>query len=206
MSTNPAIRCVAAVGSMLFALVSPSWGLDGVESDDASTAVIAGAPPEGGACCYSLPPNKFNVCEEGLTIDECNARRQPAFFHPNLTCPQTGCNSGACCQPYTGPECWYIPGWECFDVRGDFFEGLQCDEIECPPLGSCCFSATGECVDDLLRAECPFPSASWHETATCAEIECEWAAIPTTSTWGLAILTLLLLAVSKAMPVMRRAA
>jgi endonuclease/exonuclease/phosphatase family metal-dependent hydrolase len=58
------------------------------------------------------------------------------------------------------------------------------------PAGSCC-QPGGTCVDGVLEGNCANASANWQEGADCSDTVC--ISIPTVSTWGLAVMSGLLL-------------
>lgn len=61
--------------------------------------------------------------------------------------------------------------------------------------GACCNYSTGDCVDNVLEADCP-PGSTFNRGLNCANLDCH-ATIPTVSEWGLVIMALLLLTCGK---------
>jgi len=60
--------------------------------------------------------------------------------------------------------------------------------------GACCDGDPfAPCTEDTIPSQCECASCTWRPFRTCAEIECAPISIPTTSGWGVAILTLLLI-------------
>jgi hypothetical protein len=63
-----------------------------------------------------------------------------------------------------------------------------------PIHGACCDrDPFGACRDDVTEANCSCAQCEWLEDEVCANVECSPEAIPTTSQWGVAVLTLLML-------------
>jgi len=78
---------------------------------------------------------------------------------------------------------------------------------ECEILGACCdHEAFSGCTDGMTRAQCVCPRCEWHEGAVCAEVSCSVDLIPALDTWGLLILSLLLLIGAKTLFAHRPAA
>jgi len=65
---------------------------------------------------------------------------------------------------------------------------------ECEITGACCdHEAFSGCTDGLTQAQCVCPRCEWYEGAACAEMSCSVEFIPALDTWGLVVLSLLLL-------------
>lgn len=154
-----------------------------------------------GQCCFGLGmPDEG--CVDGVLRSECDAEPGPFVFTPEERCLPEGpecAHVGACCDTLAG-ECEddKLEG-DCQGMHRVWSSGVTCPEVPCAPdLGACCNHAPfGSCTDDAALSDCGCTSCTWHKLQNCAEIECAQTSIPTTSEWGLAIMTLLLLKVAK---------
>lgn len=169
-----------------------------------ATSVTAIGPPPEGACC--LPDDLCEVTDEM----DCSARG--GEFTAEAACGDIGacCFNGSCselaefCCASTGGELSDLPTCEA-DLDGDGVDGVCGDA--CP--GDMAKLEPGVCGCGISDADADFDSVS-----DCQDVcpgqddtidaddnsipDClQFQAIPTTSTWGLAALTLLLLIAGK---------
>jgi len=67
---------------------------------------------------------------------------------------------------------------------------VVCDAV----TGACCdHDPFGACTDGLTQAACDCPTCEWEKLGSCSDLDCPHTAIPTVSSWGLAILSLLIM-------------
>jgi len=159
-------------------------------------------PPDGpdcsrllGACCDTLDGS----CEDGTLQRDCGGALR--VWSGATACSGAACVSqfGACCDTLHG-SCWDSSREnDCGGVHRAWSRGTACIDVSCAAdLGACCNHALfGSCTDDAALSDCGCTSCTWHKLQNCAEIECAQTSIPTTSEWGSAIMTLLLLTVAK---------
>jgi hypothetical protein len=142
--------------------------------------------PTGTTCIVpAMNPGGFLCSDDNV----CKIPAAPACAeHPGACCNSV---DGTCTDDVfsancpAGPQMSWFKLETCVDVeaRGD------CDAH----LGACCDGdAFGGCTE-TTAAGCTGGKNVWSKLLTCAQIECVHEAIPTVSTWGIAVLTLLLL-------------
>jgi hypothetical protein len=83
------------------------------------------------------------------------------------------------------------------EFTADFCDAATDSCAHVPARGACCDSWRGTCEEDAPQAACDCDSCVWTTGEACADVDCEFMAIPTTSQWGIVVLTLLLLTGAK---------
>ena len=145
-----------------------------------------------GACCNDAT----GQCADHIIVQECTGR-WTALTTCDVLVPACTPSIGACCDQNAGTCADDVPFDSCRGLLQNWTAGIQCNEALCQPvIGACCNSIVG-CTDNVISAECSCPECSWYGLASCCEIECHRAVIPTVSAWGLAALTLGLLTAAK---------
>jgi hypothetical protein len=150
-----------------------------------------------GACC----DGNTGVCDDDVLEADC-AGDQLAWSAlaacSSLDPPCTE-HTGACCNLLSGVCTDGVAGSQCAEPQQRWTKGAACSAVACDAAtGACCDSDTfGACTDGTTPAECACASCQWFENRDCGTLECAHAAIPTVGTWGLGVLTLLLLIAAK---------
>jgi hypothetical protein len=101
-----------------------------------------------------------------------------------------------------------MPNVSCLDgIDNDCDGPLDCEDPDCEAdptcaarrTGACCDHDpfAGDCRDDVTQADCNCGACEWLEDQVCADVPCDRLAIPTVSSWGLVVMTLLLLTAAK---------
>jgi len=107
--------------------------------------------------------------------------------------------TGACCDLLSGTCTEYVEASACFGTQQAWTVGVACADVECDAvIGACCdHDPFGACTDGVTLAACDCPTCEWVKLGSCSELDCQHTPIPTVSSWGLAILTLLLVTGAK---------
>jgi len=135
--------------------------------DECDIANCAG-DPVCADCNYNAIPDACDIaaCRDDANCADCNANGIPD------ECDLANCTGDPACA--------------------DRNHNLVPDGCE---SGTCCDHdpfGVG-CTDSLFQKECNCPRCEWTELASCDYVDCPLDSIPTVSSWGLAILALLLL-------------
>jgi hypothetical protein len=157
-----------------------------------------------GACCDNSV--KATHCTPGTDQeDDCAGANQT--WVKGVSCDPNPCPAltlGACCTLLDGFCQDDLTQAEC-DAKGAVLQprfslDKSCANLDPPcsaELGACCDHDTfGGCLETVF-ADCQGGKLEWTKGASCANIACLHEGIPTVSTWGLAVLTLLLLVGAK---------
>ncbi len=155
-----------------------------------------------GQCCFGLGTSDQG-CVDDVLRSECDDEPGPVVFTPDHRCPPIGpdcAHIGACCDTLNAQCEDRVEEGACQGTHRAWTRNAFCDQVECTAdTGACCdrdpFAAS--CADNVVLSDCQCATCTWRKLAACAEIECTQISIPTTSEWGLAILTLLLLTGAK---------
>jgi len=128
------------------------------------------------------------------------------------TCVQPPVNTGACCVTATGQCVNAVSQADCLAMPGRYAgdNTICATAVFVPPCeppvsgGACCVTATGQCVNVVTQTVClGMPGRYAGDNTDCATAVFDppctppSEVIPTTSTWGLVALALLLLALGK---------
>ncbi len=139
-------------------------------------------------------------CNRNVVPDECDLSAGISHDDDANGIPDE-CDPGACCDASTGVCTDDTPVTRCTGFRLTWTANTPCADLDracVSPVGACCdqdpFSG---CTDGLTRAECSCELCEWTDDALCDDVACPHDSIPTVSTWGLAILSLLLLTGAK---------
>lgn len=107
--------------------------------------------------------------------------------------PQASDPTGACCDDATGICTEGVTQADCETAESRWGgEDSACATIDpacVVPTGACCDLSDLTCLENVTEADC---EQDWTGGVTCADVGC--VAIPTVSEWGLAIMSLSLLA------------
>lgn len=159
-----------------------------------------------GACCDSSP-GAGGPGPEGACVDD--ADEEDDCTGPYLTwskcetCANVSCLevTGACCNTLEGTCTDGTTQADCSGAQRVWTEGGTCDHVACDAvLGACCDGDTFGSCSDTTQAGCTCQKCTWTKLGSCSgpnAVACTHEAIPTVSTWGLAVLTLLLLTGAK---------
>lgn len=111
------------------------------------------------------------------------------------------CEAGACCDGSTDLCADDVPMALCAGDRRIWSVNTLCAKLEpacIAPTGACCdHDPFGACTDGVTSADCNCGQCEWTKLASCDDVACPHDSIPTVSSWGLAILSLLLLTGAK---------
>ncbi|MBI1825906.1 MAG: hypothetical protein HYR83_05915 [Planctomycetes bacterium] len=143
-----------------------------------------------------LPPADCDD-DEFCTIDSCDEAGQRCTHTPY----DEFCNDGIACTVDTCNEaargCDHTPS----DALCD--DGDPCTTDTCTPTGcvhqnvcgSCCNQRDGACTEAVLAGSCTCSQCVWTAGGSCSANQCQpqFIPIPTVSTWGTAIIGLILL-------------
>ncbi len=150
--------------------------------------------PHTGACCDGIT----GACmDEAYEVD---CQGDQSTWHKDTPCDVVDCDAatGACCDNATGVCTDDVFLGDCQYAESVWYKDAPCSSVDCQAAtGACCDEATGICTDGVSEAECQGGHSVWYGYAECSAVDCHRTIIPTTSIWGLAALTLLLLAVGK---------
>jgi hypothetical protein len=158
-----------------------------------------------GACCDNSV--KAAHCTDGTYPEDCAGANQTWVKGGSCSATPSVCPAltlGACCTTLDGFCRDDLTQAEC-DAQGavlqpHFSLDRSCANLDPPcsaDLGACCDHDTfGGCTDTVF-ADCQGGKLEWSKGASCTDINCLHEGIPTVSTWGLAVLTLLLLVGAK---------
>ncbi len=155
-----------------------------------------------GQCCFGLG-TPTQGCIDEVTRAECDAQPLPVVFTPESSCSPVGADCsihlGACCNTLTATCQDAVPEAQCLGEHSLWAGNVGCDEGPCAPdLGACCrHDAFTPCLDATALSACQCTGCIWHKSLLCAEVDCPVTPIPTSSEWGMVILTLLLLTAAK---------
>jgi hypothetical protein len=160
-----------------------------------------------GACCDHSPlaggKEPEGTCRDTYPED-CTAAQET--WSKGVLCADAICieTPGACCEFLKGTCEDGVYAGDCQGTQEAWHKAETCEAVElrgeCEAvLGACCDTDTfGDCQQTTQNGcvtNCK--TCVWYKLLTCGQITCTHAAIPTVSTWGLAILTLLLLVGAK---------
>ncbi len=148
--------------------------------------------------CPSLAnPNQADCDSDGIG-DAC-AIAEGGSPDANANGIPDECEDGACCNLLTGACTEAVLDVACSGNHRSWMEGAVCVDVECDAdTGACCaHDPFGGCTDGLTQADCDCPTCEWVKLGSCSDLDCIHTAIPTVSSWGLAILSLLLLTGAK---------
>jgi hypothetical protein len=157
-----------------------------------------------GACCDSAPgaggPGPEGVCvDDADEEDDCTGAY--LTWHKGLACADVApCLevTGACCNTLEGTCTDGALLADCSGAQRVWSEGQLCADVGCDAvLGACCDGDTFGSCTDTTQAGCTCQKCVWTKLGSCANTACTHEPIPTVSTWGLAVLTLLLLTGAK---------
>ena len=156
-----------------------------------------------GACCYT-GPGMGGRCDEVLQGD-CPEGTQVSWTK-GLSCADAGCveTTGACCNTLEGTCTDDILSDNCSGDQRRWNKGASCSAVSCNALlGACCDTGSenptiANC-SQTTEAECNCAKCGWTKLTSCEEVDCfpNFDPIPTVSSWGMAIMTLLLLVAGK---------
>jgi hypothetical protein len=92
-----------------------------------------------------------------------------------------------------------MPVSECSGTQQTWTKGAPCADAACDAVtGACCdHDPLGACTDGVTLAACGCSTCAWVKLGSCSELDCLHTTIPTVSSWGLAILSLLLMTGAK---------
>jgi hypothetical protein len=160
-----------------------------------------------GACCDASPgaggPEPEGVCVDGADQeDDCSGPYMT--WYKNQDCADIGpCMevTGACCNTLEGSCTDGTTQAECSGAQRVWSVEQLCADVACDAvLGACCDGDTFGSCTDTTQAGCTCQKCVWTKLGSCSganAVTCTHEAIPTVSTWGLAVLTLLLLTGAK---------
>ncbi len=161
-------------------------------SESATCAEVACAEATG-ACCDRLLGN----CRESLQA-LCNCEQ--CTWTKNAACSQVTCVAagGACCDGLRG-DCRTSSQALCDCEQCTWTKNAACSQVTCVAAeGACCdHGPFGTCTDGVTLASCDCSTCAWVKLGACAEMDCPHDTIPTVSTWGLVVLSLMLMAGAK---------
>lgn len=156
------------------------------EEMDAHCCLNKGGSPQGpGSVCRPL-----QVCCLGNTCEDLEPK----------CCIKTGGSPQGPGSACTTPEPCCLPDHSCKEM-----DPLCCGKqggkmVAACPCGACCLKPMAPhhgtdygCVDNAVEAECPDADRKFFPERGCDEIDCTDIRIPTMSSWGVIILTLLLM-------------
>lgn len=144
----------------------------------------------------------MNECTDDVCDGVCNCT------HPELIdgtdcgdpIPQGVCDNPDICVGGTCSTNPKPPGSSCTDdgnqCTNDRCDGMGlCDHVDNNLCGACCLKdGNGGCVDDVFEEQCPNADLRFFLGRNCTEFQCnDEVIVPTVNTWGIAIITLLLL-------------
>jgi len=148
-----------------------------------------------GRCCFGFGTPSAG-CVDSVTRAECGNEPAPVVFTPEVNCPPVGQHcADACCDLLTG-ECEdQVLEVSCAGTQRILTRNVSCRDLECTPdTGACCDNDPFmPCTDATVLSDCRCATCTWDKLQTCDEIECPATSIPTTSVWGLAVLTITLM-------------
>ncbi len=152
-----------------------------------------------GACCDGTP--KAEHCTMGTYPEDCDGPNQTWVKGGDCGAVPSICPAvvlGACCNTLEGSCTDNQIVADCSGAQRVFTLDGTCANTLCDAvLGACCDTDPFGGCTDVTNAECQGDKLVWTKGGSCATTECVHNAIPTVSTWGLAILTLLLLTGAK---------
>jgi hypothetical protein len=154
--------------------------------------------PTFGACCDRTAGGGA-VCSDNVFQDDCMAANLE--FTAGEICANAGCTefTGSCCDLRDGTCADGIELDNCSDPAQRWLQSTTCDIASCSPeSAACCDRLHGTCTSATFAA-CSCNDCEWLVGQRCEDVVCEagFLPIPTTSQWGLAVLTLLLLCAAK---------
>ncbi len=154
--------------------------------------------PAVGACCDRTAGGGA-ICVDDAFLDDCIAPHLQ--FTADETCASAGCTefTGSCCDFRDGTCADGIELGNCGAPAQRWLQSTTCDIASCSPeSAACCDRLHGTCTSATFAA-CSCNDCEWLVGQRCEDVVCEagFLPIPTTSQWGLAVLTLLLLCAAK---------
>ena len=144
------------------------------------------------SCRDPKTTDECTCCGDGFVQPDSGEECEP----PNTEVCDSNCRqTGACCHGTTGIcEDNVLPG-DCMADQDDWYKATPCSAVTClQHTGACCDRATGICTKDVLPQNCQGGKRDWHKGMPCSAVDCYPEKVPTLSTWGAIIMTLLLLA------------
>ena len=87
---------------------------------------------------------------------------------------------------------------DCGGAQRIWTKNGECATVGCDAvLGACCDADPFGSCTDTTEAGCSCEKCTWSKLQSCSTVECTHNSIPTVSSWGLVVLTLLLLVGAK---------
>jgi formylglycine-generating enzyme required for sulfatase activity len=173
--------------------------------EDACDIANCSGDPACGDCNTNLIPDECDIAS-GTTAD-CNANgipdgcdiRDGRTQDANANGIPDECEDGACCDLLAGVCTENVLDVACSGAHRRWTEGAACAEVVCDAVtGACCdHDPFGACTDGVTLAACDCSTCEWVKLGSCSELDCPHTTIPTVSSWGLAILSLLLMTGAK---------
>ncbi len=157
----------------------------------------------GGACC-DRTPGMGGQCIDDVLPEDCLGPQR--VWHKLMTCGEITCQEarGACCDGLTGICTPNVLLVACNCSQCDWHKGASCAQISCAPaIGACCDRGTADPTQafcyESTQDLCVCEMCVWTKNANCDQVFCDsnFRVIPTTSEWGLVVMTLLLLTLGK---------
>jgi len=157
-----------------------------------------------GACCDRNPgaggPGPEGACTEPTFPEDCVG--QNLTWYKSQACADIVCDEipGACCDLLAGTCANGVLQAECGGAQQRWDgKGSQCGDVPCDAVrGACCDGDTFGGCEQTTQAGCGLVAkGTWYKLTDCGDIDCRHEAIPTVSSWGLVVLTLLLLTGAK---------
>lgn len=117
---------------------------------------------------------------------------------PVATCLE---DTGSCCNTLEGTCTDDVLFGDCSGAQRSWIKNGDCATAGCSAvLGACCDADPFGSCTDTTSADCTCDKCTWTKLGSCfgpGAIECTHNSIPTVSSWGLVVLTLLLLVGAK---------
>ncbi len=130
------------------------------------------------ACCL-----EDGSCAAVQTAEECQAAG--GSLYPDVTCSTPGFACpvpiAACCLDYD-EQCHLLTEAECLAGGGEWHEGMDCDQVTCPPWRVCCIA--NDCFI-LTETDCTEQGGTWEPGQMgCEPNPCEAPVPVDPSSWG----------------------
>lgn len=153
-------------------------------------------PMIGSPCATAADCNAGGFCSAGAVGNFCNT---------NADCDVAGTtcleDTGSCCNELDGTCTDAMLQADCLNSgpsHRTWTKNGDCASVVCEAdLGACCDADPFGSCTDTTSAGCVCDKCTWSKLQSCANIDCMHNSIPTVSSWGLAVLTLLLLVGAK---------
>jgi len=176
---------------------SPDCNGNGVV-DECDVTACSGDPICADCNANSIPDGCEPDCNSNAISDECDIR-DGTSRDANANGILDECEDGACCDLLIGVCTENVLDVDCSGAQRRWTEGAACVDVVCDAItGACCdHGSFGACTDGVTQAACDCPTCDWVKLGSCSELDCPHTAIPTVSSWGLAILSLLLMTGAK---------